>query len=1181
MLKNLICLKVFCQSNYSFSRALYALTLKAPLLFVFLAVSVFSQAPDLKFKHITTEQGLSHSDVDAIFQDTRGFIWFATRYGLDRYDGVKITVYRNNPNDSNSISNNTIRSICEDYKHQLWVGTRYGLNRFNPNTNTFIRYQNITHSDIGNDISSNTITNVYKDGNQNLWISTAYKGLNLYNDKTNSFIHFRNQKGNPNSLSTDSVNCTYQDKKGNLWIGTQNGLNLFDNKTKTFKRFNNLNDKLNIQGSNNFTIIQEDDFGNLWLGTKDSGVSLFNLKYKTFKQFNHNDLDPLSLGSDVVRCIIHDKEGRIWIGCSNGGLNLFNSKNNSFYHYQNDPENPTSLSQTTITSLFQDKQQNLWVGTHRGGVNLYAPHANLFNLYQEKSDKTTISYSDVKTFCQDHNGNIWVGTDGGGLNLFNRKTKTFYRYYYDPLNPKSISSNAVMDIYEDSHFNIWINTFGGGLNLFDSNKGTFYRFKHDKNDKWSISSNFGQKSFEDSEGHLWVGTYYGGLNLLDLKTHKFRRIIKDPDGITSISGKNIVTINEDKVGNVWFGTDDGGLNSYNLKTKRFYHYFNKEVTSPDFRVIFNDSKGRLWVGQLGLYLFDYKLNKFSLYTNKGGLSNEFIRGITQDKHGKLWISSNNGIVRFNPDDYSVKKFNVMDGLQGLEYEPNAYMKANDGEMFFGGTKGLNTFDPDKIKSNRFIPPVYITNFQIFNKEIIPGEKGSPLKNDISVTNKINLAYNQSSISFDFAALNYVTSENNQYAYKLEGFDENWVASSSQRKAMYTNLDPGQYVFHVKASNNDGVWNNKGASVTIVITPPFWETWWFEILTLVIIVGGAYSYYRHRIDSIKEQRANLEKQVKERTAEVVHKAEELQGVNEELHAQSEELSKQAHDLKRLNTELEKQKEQELEKAVAQGKFEIASEVLHDIGNAMVGFGSHLHRINRTLEQNNLETMKNLALFLKGKQEVIASVLGEDKAAALISITEGISKTQINNQEEISTAINELLNIITHIQEILNIQSQFVRGHEGVHERKPVNLIHLLDNCKSMLFASFEKKEIQFSINIEPGSYIIKGDHTKLMQVLLNILKNSIDAIDIDSVEKKICMSMKSIGTSIALVVVDNGQGFDEETGLKFFERGFTTKEGSTGLGLYNCRSIVESHAGSLEIKSEGPGMGAITTIIFTL
>jgi len=310
-------------------------------------------------------------------------------------------------------------------------------------------------------------------------------------------------------------------------------------------------------------------------------------------------------------------------------------------------------------------------------------------------------------------------------------------------------------------------------------------------------------------------------------------------------------------------------------------------------------------------------------------------------------------------------------------------------------------------------------------------------------------------------------------------------------------------------------------------------------------------------------------------------EVLKKLNEDLRLQSEELSKQAEDLKALNKQLEKQKEQEMEKAIAQGKFEIASEFLHDIGNAMVGLGSHLTRINRVVDQNNLNNIKSLTVFLKTHQAAIAEAIGPQKAAALISVTEGIEKTHTDNAGEIHKSIAELLNIITHIQEILNIQRQLVRGHKGAHERKPVNLENIIYDCRSMLFASIDKKGIQFTVNIQPGTYTIKGDHTKLMQVILNILKNSIEAINVDAVEKNITVNMHTIGGVLELIITDNGQGFDSKTAELFFVRGFTTKKNGTGLGLYNCRTIIESHTGSFHIKSDGPGFGAVSTIRFAL
>ncbi|HEY9003431.1 MAG TPA: PAS domain-containing sensor histidine kinase [Mucilaginibacter sp.] len=311
----------------------------------------------------------------------------------------------------------------------------------------------------------------------------------------------------------------------------------------------------------------------------------------------------------------------------------------------------------------------------------------------------------------------------------------------------------------------------------------------------------------------------------------------------------------------------------------------------------------------------------------------------------------------------------------------------------------------------------------------------------------------------------------------------------------------------------------------------------------------------------------------------HNITERKRAEEALNKLNKELAAQSEELKILNSQLLLQQEQELEKAIAQGKFEIASEVLHDIGNALVGFGSYLTRINRVAESNNLESIRNLGTFLKSQQTAIGNAIGADKAAALVSITEGIAKSQGDNQKEMSTAIAELLNIVSHIQEILNIQRQSVRSHGASQERKPVNLGGIIDDCRSMLFASFDKKGVKFNVNVKPGNYVIKGDHTKLMQVMLNVIKNSLEAIDMESEGKFISVSMESTNEYILLKIADNGQGFDTKTSKHFFERGFTTKKKGTGLGLYNCRSIVESHAGTFDINSDGPGLGAVTTIKF--
>lgn len=850
MLKNYLHTRVY---HYIYTASIIALCCT-------LHASTYAQAPKLRFTHITNEQGLSNSTIEAIFQDSRGFMWFGTRDGLNRYDGQEIVVYRNEPADSNSLSDSYIRCIYEDHNHQLWVGTINGLNRLNRLTNRFERFKHQPAN--SHSLSARLVTSVAEDNQGNLWVGTYGGGINLYNPVQHSFEHFRHSNNDAHSLADDRVNYIYKDKNNNLWIGTETGLNLYNPGSRSFTCFKNAANT--AANGNAIRVIQQDSHGNLWLGTEDSGLYLFDPLHTTFTSFVHADKDSGSLGNNMIKTLLADKKGNLWAGGINSGLNLFNASKNAFFNYHDEPGNATSLSQRTISALFEDSQGNVWIGTHRGGINCYSPGMEKFNLYRQELSGNSLSYSDVKCFCQDNSGNIWIGTDGGGLNLFQRDTRTFAHYQYNPFNNKSLSANAVLDVMQDRKGNIWVSTWGGGLNLLDKRTGAFTRFQHNPADSNSISSNFVQKVFEDYQGNLWVATYYGGLNIFNPATKKFSRFINDPSGQTSLSGNNIVSIYEDKESNIWMGTDDGGLNCYHQTTRHFSHYFNNEERMPDLRVLFSDSKGRLWVGQKGLYLFDAARNNFSLYTSKAGLATEFIKGIAEDEQGNLWISTSNGLTRFNPDTDAFKKYNTGDGLQGLEFEANAYLKSRDGELFFGGINGFNSFYPGNIKINRFVPPVYITGFQVFNKKVTPGSDKSPLTNDITETNTITLSYRQATFSFTYAALNYIVPENNQYAYKMDGLDKDWNYVGRETKANYTNLAPGTYTFRVKASNNDGAWNEQGAAIKIIITPPFWKQTWFLALLVLLAAAGLYWLYKFKT---KLKLKELEEQQKEEMHQV--------------------------------------------------------------------------------------------------------------------------------------------------------------------------------------------------------------------------------------------------------------------------------------------------------------------------
>ncbi|WP_442589460.1 hybrid sensor histidine kinase/response regulator transcription factor [Pedobacter sp. AW31-3R] len=791
-------------------------------------------AQNLKFKHIGLDAGLSNSTIECIFQDHRGFIWFGTRDGLNKYDGEHLTVYRTGK-DSSTLSDNFIRHIFEDRNKKLWIGTSNGLNRFDQETDRFKRYS--ISSDSKKSLGNNDIR-VIEEYRNGLWVACANGPLNFLEKGTTTSRGFNYHT---NDIHTDS--------KGNLWIATDKGLYVLDGKRFKF---------LEIKGLSGYHIrvISETADGTLWLGTEEQGMVAYHHQQHRIQLYRHQEKNSNSLGSDLVRAIITDQDDNLWIGGINGGLDHFNLRTGTFTNYKNEPGNPQSLSQRTVSAIFRDKQNNLWVGTHRGGINLYAPGGERFKLVQQELNKNSLSYNDVKTFFETKEGNLWIGTDGGGLNYYDRKSQRFYHYRFDPFRPESLGSDAVLHINEDRFQQLWIGTWAGGLNLMNKKSGTFTRFMNHPDDPGSISSNYVQKTFEDSKGNLWVGTYYGGLNLMDRATGKFTRLIQGA-AQTQISGENIISIEEDQHQNLWIGTDDGGLNCYNLNTRIFSHYFLTEEKRPDLRIIFIDRKKRLWVGQAGLYLFNPKRNSFSIYTDKAGLATDFIKGITEDERGNFWIATSGGLTKFNPETLESSSYSKADGLQGQEFEANAFLKTRKGEMLFGGVNGFNSFFPEAIKTNDFIPPVYITEFQVFNNKMLPGEKGSPLEKDISFTRDIYLSHKQSTFSFSFTGLNYTASANTRYAYMLEGLDNNWNYAGNTTKAFYTNLDPGDYIFRVKASNSDNNWNTPGTWINIHISPPFWATWWFRLLLTGSIIGIAYAVlsFKRRMElrALEEQK----------------------------------------------------------------------------------------------------------------------------------------------------------------------------------------------------------------------------------------------------------------------------------------------------------------------------------------
>ncbi len=794
-----------------------------------------------QFDHLSIEDGLSQSTVVCIVKDKTGFMWFGTSDGLNKYNGYEFDVYRFDPYDSTSVSDNKIYSLYQDSDTVLWVGTRFGLNYYDRETDKFVRFYKNTDTN-QNGLSGNFIRCINEDEDGNIWIGTIGAGLNKYVKDENKFYHYETP-GVENNV-TSIVN----DPDGNLWIGTDaRGLCYFNRTTEefTYHSFNNKDQSASgkIYGQN----LYQDNQNNVWVGTEGIGLYKFDIHEQRFTWFSHQDQNNV-ISNDIVKSIHEDDEGNLWIATDGGGLNIYNTKTEQTTQYIYDINDLNGISSDAVYTVYRDNEGIFWIGTFGGGINIINPNKKRFYHYtQEGWNKNSLSHKAVLSFCEDSSGIIWIGTDGGGLNRFDPKKERFTHFKHDPNKPGSISSNVITSIYEDSGHNLWVGTYSGGLNLFNRATGKFKTYKNNPDDPKSIINNNVWDILEDRNGNLWLGTL-GGLDRFDAKNREFRHFVMKEDNSYF---SRVISLFEDSKGRIWVGGNQLGLLNKSTGQIKIFPYKNElydGTTTYDVRCIYEDKNGNLWIATegAGLNLFDPENGKFTAFTTKDGLSNNSIHQILEDKSGNLWLSTNNGLTRFSPETKKVRIYDDNDGLQSNQFSYMAAMKDKSGRMYFGGLNGFNVFHPDSIHDNPYKPPVVLTDFIHFNAK---ENKNAVLNKHIHYAESIELPF-KSVFTLQFTALNYTSTEKNQYKYKLEGFSDEWINAGNQRTATYTNLDPGKYVFHVKGSNNDLVWNDNGTQLDIIISPPWWKTKAAYVLYIVLIILIFYSFRSYLIGQQK-------------------------------------------------------------------------------------------------------------------------------------------------------------------------------------------------------------------------------------------------------------------------------------------------------------------------------------------
>ncbi len=834
--------------------------------------SLFPQEAMVHFETLSTEDGLSQNAVLTICQDQQGFMWFGTEAGLNRYDGYQFRIYEHDPENPQTLSDNIVSTVYVDRSGQLWIGTRRGLDRFDPATETFVHYRHDPadpHS-----LAGTWVVSILEDQQGTLWIGTDDGGLNRMDGTTGTFTHYVRDPTDPHSLADNSIRVIHEDRSGNLWIGTRNGLDLLDRAKNTFVHYRRIPEDSRSLSDNAISAILEDTAGTLWIGTEGGGLDQLDQASGSFVHFQNDPADPHSLSHNRVRALFQDHLGRLWIGTQNG-LNLLDRQSNHFVRFHHDVGDRRSLGADSIWSIFEDRTGVLWFGTYGGGLSKYSPYRNRFALFRHHPYRDSLSDDMVWSIHEDRQGMLWIGTFNGGLNRLDRNTDTYTVLQHDPADPTSISSNDVRAILEDSSGILWVGTNGGGLNRYDPATETFSHYRHDPRDLRSLAEDRVTALLEDRAGRLWVGTRTGGLNRLDRTTGRFVRYEHNPTDPFSLSNDRVWALHEDHTGAIWVGTL-GGISVLDPATGRFTHYLHdpddpNSLSNDAVFSLYEDPSGIVWVGTWGggLDRLDPTTRAFTHYTKKDGLPDDVIYGLLADSAGYLWFSTNRGLSRFNPQTESFRNYDVSDGLQDNEFNVGAYYESRSGEMFFGGTKGFNAFYPEQVTDNPFIPPIVITNLSKLNQTV---------RTYLPADEHIQLSYRDNLFSFEFAALDYNAPEKNQYAYMVEGFDPDWVAAGNRRYASYTNLRGGDYVFRVKGSNNDGVWNEQGIAIHISVTPPFWETWWFLGLTALVLAGAVVAGYRLRVKSIETRSRALESQVLTRTQEIRRRTKELEALN---------------------------------------------------------------------------------------------------------------------------------------------------------------------------------------------------------------------------------------------------------------------------------------------------------------
>ena len=1050
-------------------------------------------AQNLSFEQVSSQKWLYQRNISCLTQDKQGYIWFGTNNGVYRFDGYTVKEFRRDAHNLNSLIHNNVNCIYAGKDGFIWIGTWGGLTKFDPIMQNFTHYKHDPKN--LKSISNNDIRAIEEDADGDLWVGTFGGGINRLKKGATVFDSYQYSARKQNSISSNYINVIRRDITGNLWIGTRRGINKLDPRRLIFTPFQNIDSKNEGQQWANVSSILEDTKGNIWFGTIGGGLFRLNGKSGIMLNYQHDLKNKQTLSSNYINSLSLEDNQHLWVATSEG-INIINIDSEEIQYVQNNPNNPSSLLNNDVRHLLRDRSGVIFIVTAEG-INLYSKLGGRFKKFQKNPNESeSLSSNAINCFLESSDGLIWIGTRDG-LNRFDRSTLRFQQFQMASSDKNELVSNEIKSMIIDQKGRFWIGT-SNGLNLFDPNSKNVKVFRFDRFNENSLNNEIISLT-ETRNGEIWAGIRKGLLKF-NPDSGSFKLFKPDLTISENQISNSVYVIKEDLFGELWIGTLGGGLSNFNRETGKFKNYRNNpndslSISNNSVISIHEDQFGFFWVGTFGggLNKLDRKTGKFINYSARNGLPEDMIYSIEEDKSGNLWMSTNAGLVKFNTKLKTFRNYDILDGLQSNEFSVGAAKRLKSGELIFGGIAGFNLFKPDIINENNYIPPTVITEFKVLNKPF-------PLTG-----NQVELKYNQNFFTFEFSSLSYALSDKNQFAYKLEGFDDDWIYCGSRRINSYSNLSPGEYIFHVKSSNSDGLWDEKGVQITIKIDRPFWLTWWF--IGICILIGAAIILlgFRYRTRSINFRNIELEEKVRSRTSDLEKATEEAKAAKDAA-----------------------------EKA-SRSKSGFLANMSHEIRtplNGILGFTDLLIRNNK-----NENDTKYLEL--------------------------------------IRSSGDTLLHLLSDILDLNKIE----QGKLSI-ENIRFNFIETIKQTLIPYQYRAKEKGLQFSINFDsriPEN--ILGDPTRLKQLVINLVSNSIKFTDSGGIEVNFETETDPSGTQdyffISGSVIDSGIGVDKDKQELIFDSftqadgTFTRKYGGSGLGLSIVKQLLRLMKGSIELISPAP------------